>query len=51
MVDVVIDEYVFDVKLDMDADGLAHIVYPGKDWSTLMYIREKPVVPTGPSRP
>lgn len=51
VVDVVIDERVFDVKLDMDAEGLAHIVYPGKDWSTLMYIREKPVVPTGPPRP
>ena len=50
-VDVVIDDNVFDVKLDMDADGLAHSVYPGKDWATVMYIREKPVVPTGPPKP
>lgn len=51
VVDVVIDDNVMDVKLDMGADGLAHLVYPGKDWSTLMYIREKPLVPTGPPRP
>ena len=46
-----IQYYVWDVKLALDANDLAHIIYPGKDWETLMYVKEKPVVPTGSPRP
>ena len=43
--------YVMDVKLALDANDLAHLVYPGKDWSTMMYTKEISVVPTGTPRP
>jgi hypothetical protein len=51
MVEVDTQYYVMDVKLAVDADGLAHLVYPGKDWSVLMYTKEIPLVPTSPGRP
>ena len=51
VVEVDTQYYVMDVKLALDANDLAHLVYPGKDWSTLMYTKEKPVIPTTPPRP
>lgn len=32
--------YVSDVKMDLDANGMAHLVYPGKGWETLQYTRQ-----------
>jgi hypothetical protein len=51
VVEVDTQSYVYDVKLALDANDLAHLVYPGKGWSTLMYTKEKPVIPTTPPRP
>ena len=51
VVEVDTQDYVYDVKLALDNNDLAHLVYPGKDWSTLMYTKEKPLIPTTPPRP
>jgi hypothetical protein len=51
VVEVDIQHYVFDVKLALDENDLAHLVYPGKDWGTLMYTKEIPVILTTPARP
>jgi hypothetical protein len=40
---------VMDVKLALDDKDLAHLVYPGKSWTTMMYTKEIPVIPTSPS--
>jgi hypothetical protein len=29
-------------------DSLAHLIYPGKWWTTVMYTKEIPVIPTSP---
>jgi hypothetical protein len=35
---------VMDVKLALDDKDLAHLVYPGKSWTTMMYTKEIPLL-------
>jgi hypothetical protein len=51
VVEVDIQDNVYDVKLALDENDLAYLVYPGQYWSTLMYTKEIPVIPTTSPRP